>query len=147
VKIIQINLVLALWLKTYKRDKETDMSKKIKLFEFSKNHPLYIHHPVGGNRVIAELFKVKKGFIFFDVYWCISDAHPIHHVEAKRIDYCPHPDGRQSWNIIMPDDVAFVFELRKGDDLWNEYLGWQDFKKTTDEGKNATTERALTLLS
>jgi hypothetical protein len=126
------------------------------LFEFAKTHPLYIRHPIGGDRVIAELFKTLTGFVYFDVYWCKTDRHPIHYIDAKRIDYCPHEDGRHSWNIILSKDsasigsihvnVAFVFELKKGDELWGEYLAWQKFKKTTDEGKNATTERALTFL-
>lgn len=134
------------------------MSEQVNVFEYSKTHPLYISHPKGGRRVIAELFKSMEGLIFFDVYWCISDGHPIHAVGAKKMVHMHQEDGSNMWLITLPESEAAVIggvyigtasihELKEGDELWNEYLDWEEFKKTIDEGKNATTKRAYSSIS
>ena len=45
---------------------------------------LWIDHPVGGTRVIAEILPTDTGFVFADIGWAHIDnfGHPFHRVDG-----------------------------------------------------------------
>jgi hypothetical protein len=89
---------------------------------FSEKTPLIIHHPDGGDRLIAEIFPHEEsGIVFFDIFWPVNDSsHFVHIVpgEIKRT----HPTYPE-WQVGgIP---VRALDSDGGDDrYWNEWNQW-----------------------
>jgi len=74
---------------------------------FQINKPLKIIHPIGGERIIAELFKGKDGIWFADVGWYEASFHPFHFVPGEIEGEGPWKIGDCQIMIISPDDPLY----------------------------------------
>jgi hypothetical protein len=99
--------------------------------------PLVVDHPIGGRRVIAELFLTPQGVIFFDVGWDEASTNPVH-LLSKAFK------GSGPW-VATDDEKIRISELTEDDPLFIHHLGWLAYQQTED-GKSANRERAETLL-
>ncbi len=89
-----------------------------------KRLPLIIDTRHGGSRVIAELFIVPQGIVFFDVGWCCDASwHPIHFVKGDIA-------GEGPWRV----GDCTIREIYRSDPLWSSYEAWQQFM-ATEEGQ------------
>lgn len=121
------------------------------LFEFAKDHKLYISLPHGGERNIAEIFETDTGFVFFDVWWYMSDGHPVHYIDGEIRESELYPG---SWVVIPSGETAssggfiYVSELTPDKKkLWTERLSWDDYRANDPDGEKATREYAQKLLA
>ncbi len=116
------------------------------LFAFARRNWLYIDHPVGGERNIAELFQTPTGFIFFDTWWHGAHFHPVHVVEGVIETSLIEPDA---WIVTISNKDhlhAYVHKLTPAmERLWGERMLWEEYKRHED-GKGATRAFARKLL-
>jgi len=124
--------------------RETKLYPPKDLFAFERRNWLYIDHPVGGERNIAELFQTPTGLIFFDVWWYGAHFHPIHEVKGK----VQYPGLRENeWWVEYPEyRLIKIMKLTPAKErLWAERMLWEEYKRHED-GKGATRVFARKLL-
>ncbi len=115
------------------------------IFDAVKNGEcIVIKSPRGGRRIAAELFPLKDGAVFFDIFWYGSSGHPMHRIPG------PMFEGTDYWEFgdfeKDGDWTGWVFDPKHDMDLQGDKDSWEAYKKT-DEGKNeATTEFAYSFV-
>lgn len=95
-----------------------------------KRLPLMVEHPVGGNRVIAELFEIPEGLVFFDVGWPQASLNPIHFLPGAFTGEGPWVQDDIKIRVIDPEEP-----------IYGEYQHWMSHKGAED-----TRERAKVLM-
>jgi hypothetical protein len=107
--------------------------------------PLLIVHPVGGRRLMAEVFAMPDGIAFVDVGWSDpwQSGHPFHVVAGELVQELPNlwrlggqgPDGADVYVVDDWDETTMAD--------WRRWTEWRD-----GEGKKTlpTRARALALI-
>lgn len=92
--------------------------------------PLVIELPVGGTRVIAEVFERDDGIVFADIGYCdpLYSGHPFHVVTGEIT-------GTGPWKIGNATIRAATAEEGYFDE-------WQDWRIARDDTKGCTRELA-----
>lgn len=81
--------------------------------------PLGVEHPLGGRRVIAELYRHPRGLVFLDIGWPQASSHPAHLIEGQV------PDEGPPWRV----GEAEIFRISEADDLLEDWLAWRQLRK------------------
>lgn len=106
---------------------------------FESKDQLVIDHPLGGRRLIAELFESEKGLVFVDTWWWESSGNPFHEVVGKITGDGPEWEIESADVWIEPLDMKDELDL-----LVQEYQEWKKWKRRY--GKEATRELAARLV-
>jgi hypothetical protein len=83
------------------------------------NRMLLVELPQGGRRVIAELFVVSHGILFFDVYWDIASLNPLHFLRGDFI-------GENPWKSTKEPGVV-IRTMTEDDDEVIQWLNWKAY--------------------
>ena len=97
------------------------------LFEIKE--PLKIIHPIGGERVTAELFETPTGIYFFDVGWPDASWNPIHFIDGEISGEGPWQVGDSKIEILSKDDPLYQTDFL----IWEEYKKAENITRTLAE--------------
>lgn len=123
--------------------------QKMDMFETIKKQNLVISLPEPHNmeRLAVEVFKTSRGFLFFDVGWCVDfGSHPIHEIEGHitwNEDHWIVSGGRQYNEPVRVE----IFSRHKHPELIGNNDTWERYKQTQEGRKLATRERARSFVA
>lgn len=94
---------------------------KTDLFDYSKQHWLWIQHTSGAECNISEIFQIEGGLAFKDIWWRRPEEQPMHIIRGAIKRYNVEPD---TWIVLMdadPGGIAFIRRLTRSKKLlWDE---------------------------